>query len=96
MSKFLLTIYSIQINPGQVGFYRTCYSADCFKELVSAIRLKTLAPLDRLGVIDDLFALVQAGQASTVEVFNGLSWETKEFENEMYYPLVVQLPCPLE
>ena len=48
-----------------------------------------------LGTFSEDLAVI-AGGTSTVEVFNGLSWETKEFENEMYYPLVVQLPCPLE
>ena len=48
-----------------------------------------------LGTFSEDLAVI-AGETSTVEVFNGLSWETKEFENEMYYPLVVQLPCPLE
>ena len=59
-----------KINPGQVGFYRTCYSADSLKQLVSAIGEKTLPPLDRLGLIDDVFALVQAGHSSTVEALN--------------------------
>ena len=55
------------MNPGQVGFYRTCYSAESLKQLVSAIGQRTLPALDRLGLLDDLFALVQAGRSSTVE-----------------------------
>jgi len=56
-----------KVNPGQMGFYRTCYSPELLKQLVSAIGHGTLPALDRLGLIDDLFALVQAGQSSTVE-----------------------------
>ena len=48
-----------------------------------------------LGTFSEDLAVI-AGGTSTVEVFNGLSWETKEFENELYNSLVVQLPCPLE
>ena len=59
---------NLQINPGQIGFYRTNYSEELFKQLVPAVRQKTLKPLDRLGLIDDLFALAQAGQASSVQV----------------------------
>lgn len=50
-----------------MGFYRTCYSADSLQQLVSAIGQKTLPPLDRLGLIDDVFALVQAGHSPTVD-----------------------------
>lgn len=34
---------------------------------MSAIGGKTLPPLDRLGLVDDVFALVQAGKSSSVE-----------------------------
>lgn len=58
------------MNPGQVGFYRTCYSPELLKQLVAAIGQRTLPALDRLGLIDDLFALVQAGHSSTVEALS--------------------------
>ena len=50
-----------------------------------------------LGTFSEDLAVI-AGGTSTVEVFNGLSWETKEFENELSdnFSRVVQLPCPLE
>ena len=48
-----------------------------------------------LGTFSEDLAVIEGG-TSTVEVFNGLSWETKEFVNELYNSLVVQLPCPLE
>ena len=58
----------IKINPGTIGFYRTTYSADLLELLRPAIKNRTLPPLDRLGLLDDLFAITQAGEASTVEV----------------------------
>lgn len=64
-----------------MGFYRTRYSTECLKQLVSAIDRQTLPPLDRLGLIDDLFALVQAGQSSTVEALSLL----EAFANEDQY-----------
>ena len=72
---------SLQMNPGQVGFYRTCYQPDLLKQLVSAIDHQTLPPLDRLGLLDDLFALVQAGHSSTVEALTLL----EAFANEDQY-----------
>lgn len=58
----------IKINPGTVGYYRTQYPPELLKRFLPAIRDKTLPPLDRLGLLDDLFALVEAGETSTVVV----------------------------
>jgi puromycin-sensitive aminopeptidase len=58
----------VKINPGTIGFYRCDYPPEMLREFVPAITDKTLPPLDRLGLVDDLFALVQAGQSPTVEV----------------------------
>lgn len=57
----------VKINPGTVGYFRTRYSPEMLDQLIPAIRNQTLPPLDRLGLLDDLFALVQAGRASTSE-----------------------------
>lgn len=58
----------VKINPGTVGFYRTRYPPKMLEEFLPSIKDMTLPPLDRLGLLDDLFAMVQAGQTSTVEV----------------------------
>ncbi|XP_076248890.1 puromycin-sensitive aminopeptidase isoform X2 [Calliopsis andreniformis] len=68
----------VKINPGTIGFYRTYYSADALSLLLPAIEDRALPPLDRLGLLDDLFAMVQAGHASTVEVLQ----LTKAFQQE--------------
>lgn len=57
----------VKINPGTVGYYRTRYSSEMLDQLIPAVRNQTLPPLDRLGLLDDMFALVQAGRASTAE-----------------------------
>lgn len=46
-----------QINPGTVGYYRVRYPAKVLEQFVPAIMKKTLSPLDRLGLVDDLFAM---------------------------------------
>jgi len=60
----------VKVNPGTVGFYRTQYLPEMLEAFVSsgAIEKKILPPLDRLGLLDDLFALIQAGQVPTVQV----------------------------
>lgn len=49
--------------------------------MISAIDNQTLPPLDRLGLLDDVFALVQAGHYSTVDVLSLL----EAFANEDQY-----------
>lgn len=71
----------IKVNPGTVGFYRTQYDTDLLERLIPGVKDKTLPPLDRLGLLDDLFAMVQAGKTSTVEVFKLL----QAFEDETDY-----------
>lgn len=58
----------IKINPGTIGYYRTQYPSKMLDQLIPAIKSMTLPPLDRLGLLDDLFALVQNGSCSTVDV----------------------------
>lgn len=71
----------IKINPGTIGFYRTRYSPEALELIVPAIRERTIPPLDRLGLLDDLSAMVQANLASTVEVLRFM----KAFQYEDNY-----------
>ena len=74
----------IKVNPGMIGYYRTFYSFDLLQLLIPAIESGALPALDRLSVLDDMFAFVQAGQTSTVEYLhlvqsyqseeNGIVW----------------------
>ncbi|CAH2039560.1 unnamed protein product, partial [Iphiclides podalirius] len=57
----------IKLNPGTVGYYRTRYPPLMLEQLVTAIQDGSLPPLDRLGLLDDCFALVQAGHTQTAE-----------------------------
>nr|XP_036220181.1 puromycin-sensitive aminopeptidase-like isoform X2 [Bactrocera oleae] len=71
----------VKINPGTVGFYRTRYSKEMLEKLLPAVQKMELPPLDRLGLIDDMFAMVQAGQASTAEVLKLID----SYRNETNY-----------
>lgn len=48
----------VKVNPGTVGFYRTRYPLHLLEQFLPSIQDKSLPPLDRLGLLDDLFALV--------------------------------------
>ncbi|XP_050529009.1 puromycin-sensitive aminopeptidase isoform X2 [Daktulosphaira vitifoliae] len=60
----------LKVNPSTVGYYRTCYTPKLLKNFIPSISSKTLPPLDRLGLLDDLSALVQAGLSRTDEVLD--------------------------
>jgi puromycin-sensitive aminopeptidase len=48
----------VKVNPGTVGFYRTQYPPHLLEQFIAPIRDMSLPPLDRLGLLDDLFAMV--------------------------------------
>ena len=71
----------VKVNPGTVGFYRTQYEPKLLERFIPAIKDRSLPPLDRLGLLDDLFAMVQAGHTNTVEVLKLL----EAYEDEADY-----------
>lgn len=62
--QFTLTVDEIgendwvKLNSSSYGFYRVQYSNDMLTNLMPAVADMSLPPLDRLGLLDDLFALV--------------------------------------
>lgn len=68
----------VKLNVGCYGFYRVNNPPELLELFQDAIRNKTLPVNDRLGVVDDLFAMVEAGRVSTVDFLKLLSC----FENE--------------
>ncbi|CAG7834519.1 unnamed protein product [Allacma fusca] len=71
----------VKVNPGAVGFYRVSYSSEMLAQLIPAIKSKSLPALDRLNIVDDIFALVRAGKTSTAELLQLL----EAFVNEDNY-----------
>lgn len=63
----------VKVNSEFVGPYRVAYSSQCLKQLTSAVVTKTLSPIDRLNIENDLFALVQSGRKSTSDYLDFLS-----------------------
>lgn len=59
----------VKLNPGTVGYYRVNYSSEMLAAFEPSIVDLSMPPLDRLGLLNDLFAMVQGGHASTVEAF---------------------------
>ncbi|KNC54423.1 puromycin sensitive aminopeptidase [Thecamonas trahens ATCC 50062] len=55
----------VKLNQGQVGFYRVAYDAESIALLSSSDALAALSPVDRVGLVNDAFALAAAGYGST-------------------------------
>lgn len=68
----------VKVNPGCYSYYRVNNPPELLDLFQDAIKNKTLPVNDRLAVVDDLFAMVEAGRASTVDFLKVLSY----FENE--------------
>jgi puromycin-sensitive aminopeptidase len=54
----------IKVNSGTAGFYRVQYSDEMLKSLLPAVESKALPVLDRFGIANDLFSLVESGKAT--------------------------------
>lgn len=57
----------VKLNPASIGYYRTQYTPDTLEQFLPEISSNSMHALDRLGLLDDLFALVQAGRSCTVD-----------------------------
>ena len=62
----------VKLNPGQSGLYRVAYSEELWRRLTGAVRDGALPTVDRLGLIDDAFALARAGYVKTSEALGVL------------------------
>ncbi|CAG2101681.1 unnamed protein product [Medioppia subpectinata] len=58
----------VKLNPNSVGVYRVHYCQELLNLLLPAVGNKTLPPLDRLGLQNDLFALVTSGRTASVDI----------------------------
>ena len=68
----------IKLNPGQSGLYRVAYSEELWRRLVEAVKTGALPTVDRLGLIDDAFALARAGYLRTSAALTALNAYAEE------------------
>ncbi|XP_037041212.1 puromycin-sensitive aminopeptidase-like [Bradysia coprophila] len=82
----------VKVNANSVGYYHVLYESSHLSELLPAVESKALSPLDRWNLQNDLFALVQAGRTSTVDVLKLM----KSFVNEDDYTVWAAVDNALE
>ena len=66
----------VKLNSGFIGYYRVSYSPEYLLGFKSALERKSLPELDRLNILDDLVALVQAGRVSSDVPLNMITGES--------------------
>ncbi len=62
----------LKLNINESGFYRTSYDFNLLNLLKDKIQNQEFSPIDRLGIVRDLFALAENGTTSIVEVLEFL------------------------
>jgi puromycin-sensitive aminopeptidase len=72
---------SFKLNVGQSGFYRTTYNATHLKHLGEQIKKGHLTPVDRIGILSDMFETAKAGESDTADALYFL----ENFRNESNY-----------
>lgn len=80
-----------KINIGETGFYRTAYSKELLEKLKFPVENKKLQPIDRLGIIRDLFALAEAGTIPTTDALDFIP----AYKNEDNYTVWLELAMGL-
>ena len=80
-----------KINSGEAGFYRVAYSKELLEKLKLPVENKILSARDRLGIIRDLFALTEFGDAPTTDALEFL----RSYKNEDNYTVWLEIALGL-
>lgn len=76
--------HELKLNRGQSGFYRVAYNATHLQRLGELIRKGRLEPLDRLGVLSDVFETAKAGKTDTAEALHFLENFREESDSAVW------------
>ncbi|HUP26043.1 MAG TPA: M1 family aminopeptidase, partial [Candidatus Limnocylindrales bacterium] len=71
----------LKLNQGQSGFYRVVYNTSHLQHLGERISQGQAEPLDRLGILNDLFESAKAGYSDTADALHFLA----HFKSENNY-----------
>lgn len=74
----------LKLNQSQSGFYRTTYNATHLEHLGEAVKKGRLEPLDRLGILADVFEAAKAGKTPTVDALHFLEAYAAEDNNAVW------------
>ncbi len=73
-----------KFNSRQSGFYRVVYDSAHVTKLGQAVAAGRLEPLDRLGILSDVFEAAKAGYTSSTDALNLLHYYKDEDNNAVW------------
>ncbi len=76
--------HKLKLNVGQSGFYRVAYNSSHLQRLGAQIKKGHFSPLDRLGILSDVFETAKAGRSSTIDALHFLSSYDEEDNNAVW------------
>lgn len=79
----------LKLNSAQAGFYRVVYNASHTHEIAKLIRTGQLQPLDRLGLLADIFEAAKAGYVDTDDALDLLEAYNNE-QNTAVWDIIVR------
>ena len=80
----------VKVNPEFSNFYRVRYSEDMLDKFSISIEEKLLSPMDRLNLVDDLFALIRTGYVPS-DIGLRFLWNYENEDNPNVCPPIMTL-----
>ena len=81
----------VKLNAGQSGLYRVAYSPRMWDRVTDAVRAGEIPEIDRIGLLDDAFALARAGYVSIWSALGLLDAHRNERETYVWAMLAGKL-----
>lgn len=74
----------LKLNQNQSGFYRTVYDSQHVAVLAEAILAGKMTPVDRLGILADMFEAAKAGYTTAIDALTLLAAYKHEDDNAVW------------
>lgn len=81
----------LKVNPNESGLYRVSYSMKLLERLELPIKEGRLGAIDRLGIVRDLFSLLEAGTTPSKQVLTMISLYRDETDYNVWIEILTGL-----
>ncbi|XP_076884990.1 aminopeptidase M1-like [Bidens hawaiensis] len=79
----------VKVNVGHTGFYRVKYDRALAARLTKAIKDKCLSPEDKSGILDDTYALCEAGEESILSLLTLMDLYREDLDYAVLSRLII-------
>lgn len=78
----------LKLNQNMTSFYRVNYPVEWFLDFKQSIENKSLACIDRLNILSDVFAMVRSGKTNAGSLFSLLDSYRQEDEYPVWHTII--------